>query len=98
MIQWFKKHPQFLRDESTALSNDSNYHEIHQCRNCLFISHGNILVRLDQLYRYPVLIVYTNATPFLLPAIFPLNRNLSREEVEQFAALEIEQLISISKN
>jgi integrative and conjugative element protein (TIGR02256 family) len=91
-LQWFKKHPQFLRDESTKLSNDSNYKELYQCRDNLFISHGDILVRLDKLYRYPILIVYSNATPFLLPATFPLIRNLTKEEMDGFAALEAGQL------
>lgn len=98
MIQWFKKHPQFLRNESIALSNDSNYKEHYQCRDNLFISHGDILVRLEKLYRYPILIVYTNATPFLLPAIFPLNRNLTNEELDEFAALEIGQLLGKVKH
>lgn len=94
MIQWFKKHPQYLRDESTALSNDSNYKEIYQHRDNLFISHGDILVRLNKRYRYPILIVYTNATPFLLPAIFPLQRNLTEDEIIELASLDIGQLIS----
>lgn len=93
MIEWFKRHPQFLRDESIALSNDSNYKEIYQCRDNLFISHGDILVRLDKLYRYPILIVYTNATPYLLPAIYPLKRNLTSQELDELASLELGQLI-----
>jgi integrative and conjugative element protein (TIGR02256 family) len=86
MIQWFKKNPQFLREESAKLSNDSNYKELYQCRDNLFISYGDILVRLDKLYRYPILVVYSNATPYQLPAIFPLKRNLTKDEMEDFAA------------
>lgn len=91
-MQWFKKHPDFLRDESTRLSNDSNYKERYQCRDNLFISHGDILVRLDKVYRYPVLIVYLDATPFVLPAVFPLQRNLTNEEVDALAAMDISRL------
>ena len=75
MIQWFKTHPEFLRKESTALSNDSNFKEIYQCRDNLFISHGNIIVRLNETHRFPILIIYTDATPFRLPMIFPLQEN-----------------------
>lgn len=92
MLQWFKKHPQFLRDESTALSNDSNYKEIYQCRDNLFLSHGDILVRLDKLYKYPILVAYSNATPFQLPVIFPLLRNLTKEEMDELASLDTFQL------
>lgn len=88
-MQWFKKHPEFLRDESNRLSNDSNYKQHYQCRDNLFLSHGDILVRLDKLYRYPVLIVYTDATPFALPAVFPLQRNLSNEEIDALASMHI---------
>lgn len=91
-MQWFKKHPDFLRDESTRLSNDSNYKERHQCRDNLFISHGDILVRLDKVYRYPVLIVYLDATPFVLPAVFPLQRSLTKEEVDALAAMDMPRL------
>lgn len=91
-MQWFKKHPDFLRDESIRLSNDSNYKEHYQRRDNLFISHGDILVRLDKVYRYPVLIVYLDATPFLLPAVFPLQRGLSKEEVDALAAMDAPRL------
>src|SRR5690348_13204151 len=91
-MQWFKKHPDFLRDESTRLSNDSNYKEHYQCRDNLFISHGDILVRLDKAYRYPVLVVYPDATPFVLPAVFPLKRSLNKEEVDALAAMDIPRL------
>lgn len=81
-IHWFKKHPEFLRRESTALSNDSNYQEIHQCRSELFLSHGNILVRLDELYKYPILIMYPEASPYQLPVIFALKQEMTVTEVE----------------
>ncbi|BBE17845.1 hypothetical protein AQPE_2004 [Aquipluma nitroreducens] len=89
MIHWFKKHPEFLRQESTALSNDLNYREIHQFRDQLFISHGNILVRLNEIHRFPILIVYSDATPYRLPLIFPLKHNLHKEEIEQLASLSL---------
>ncbi len=89
MLQWFKKHREFLQKESTALSNDSNYKELYQCRDNLFISHGNIIVRLAEAHRFPILILYTDATPYRLPLIFPLQRVLEKEEVQELAKLSI---------
>ncbi len=88
MLQWFKNHPQFLRKESTALSNDSNYKELFQYRDNLFVSHGNIIVRINGLHRFPILIIYTNATPYRLPLVFPLEKELSEAEVKEIASLD----------
>lgn len=94
MLQWFKKHHQFLIDESTALSNDNNYKELYQCRDNLFISHGNVIVRLNQIYKYPILVVYTDATPYRLPAVFPLNKVLTNEQVDELAKLSFSEIHS----
>lgn len=93
-VHWFKKHPEFLKKESDSLSNDSNYREIHQCRNNLFLSHGNIIVRLNKVYRHPVLIVYPDATPYQLPLIFPLKEELSSEFVKELSQLNLIDLIN----
>ncbi len=85
MIHWFKKHPKHIAAESSALSNDSNYKELYQVRNNLFVSHGYIIVRLDKIYRFPILIVYPEATPYALPLIYPLNQPLIKEQVETLA-------------
>lgn len=94
MLQWFKKHRQFLIDESTALSNDNNYKELYQCRDNLFISHGNIIVRLNKIHKFPILVVYTDATPYRLPAIFPLNKNFTKEQVDELAKLSFSEIHS----
>lgn len=78
--------------ESSALSNDSNYKELYQVRDNLFLSHGNIIVRLDKIYRFPVLIVYPEATPYVLPSIYPLNEILTEEQVVLLAKGTIEDL------
>lgn len=93
MLQWYKKHRQFLVDESTALTNDpnKNYKEVYQCRSNLFVSHGNIIVRLNEIQKFPILIVYTEATPYRLPAIFPLNKTLTNEQVDEIAALSFSE-------
>ncbi|MBD0331396.1 MAG: ThiF family adenylyltransferase [Chitinophagaceae bacterium] len=93
MLQCFKRHPNFLRKESTALSNDSNYKELYQCRNNLFISHGNIIVRFNGTHRFPILIIYTDATPYRLPLVFPLQKELLQQEVEDLSKLSIEAAV-----
>ena len=92
MIHWFKRHPIHLVAESSALSSDSNYKELYQVRDNLFISHGNIIVRLDKIYRFPILIVYPEATPYVLPIIYPLEKVLSKEHVELLAKNSIENV------
>lgn len=93
-MRWFKRHPDFLKSESTALSNDSNYHELHQSRASLFLSHGNIIVRLDKVYEHPVLFVYTDATPYQLPIILPLTQELDDMMVDLLATMTIGQLFA----
>jgi integrative and conjugative element protein (TIGR02256 family) len=87
MVQWFKRHPDFLRSESTALSNDSNYKEIFQSRDNLFVSHGNIIVRLNKTYKFPILIVYPDSTPYSLPDVYPLKRVLDKAEVDELSKM-----------
>lgn len=83
MIHWFKRHPQYLVSESDSLrKNRDCYKELIQLRNNLFISHGNIVVRLDKIHRFPILIVYSEATPYVLPSIYLLKRELTNDEVE----------------
>lgn len=90
MLQWFKIHTEFLRRESNALSNDSNYKEIFQVRDNLFVSYGDIIVRINGTRRFPILIVYSNATPYRLPNIFPLADSITKEQLAEIAALNFE--------
>lgn len=92
MIHWFKRHPQHLIAESMALSRDINYKELYQVRDNLFISHGYILVRLEKTHRFPVLIVYPEATPYVLPAIYPLTQALIKDHVDLLAAGKFEEV------
>jgi integrative and conjugative element protein (TIGR02256 family) len=96
MLQWYKKHRQFLVKESTALTNDpnKNYKEIYQCRDNLFISHGNIIVRLSKIYKSPILVVYTDATPYRLPSIFPLKKELTKAQIDDIAKLPFSDAVS----
>ncbi len=94
MIHWFKKHPKHLAAESAALKRDINYKELYQQRDNLFISHGDIVIRLDKIYRFPILIVYPEATPYVLPSIYPLKESLSSEQVESLAKEPFEKVFS----
>lgn len=89
MIHWFKKHPEYLKQESESLNKDANYKEIIQVRNNLFISHGNVIVRLEKITRHPIIIVYTNATPYELPLVFPLKEAIPNDEVEAISKLPL---------
>jgi len=91
-MEWFKKHPKFLQSESNSLSNNNNYRELFQVRNKLFVSHGYIIVRLNAVHRYPVLIVYTDATPYQLPLIFPLKSILAEEIVINLSQMNLYKL------
>lgn len=76
---WFKRHQQLLEKYSKELSSNSNYHEVWQCRGKYFISCGDIIVRSDKTDRLPVLIVYTDSTPYTLPSVFLLSTTISQE-------------------
>lgn len=91
-MEWFKKHPKFLQGESNSLSNNNNYRELFQVRNKLFVSHGYIIVRLNAVHSYPVLIVYTDATPYQLPLIFPLKSILTEEIVINLSLMNLYKL------
>jgi len=92
-MEWFKKHRKYLVAESNSLSNNSNYKELFQFRNKLFVSQGNIVVRLNETHFFPILIVYPNSTPFQLPLIFPLKNCISKEDVEELSKFQLQELV-----
>lgn len=93
MIHWFKRKPELLKVESRALSTDSNYREIFQCCDNVFLSHGYITVRLDKVYEHPVLIIYPDATPQQLPLIFPLTEELDERTLNLIASMSVKSLV-----
>lgn len=98
MIHWFKKHPNFLREESKRLAEDLNYKELYQERNNVFVSHGNIIVRLQKIHKFPILIIYTDATPYALPLIFPLKHELENSKVIALSKLELDDIGTLIEN
>jgi len=91
-MHWFKRHPEFLRAESASLAKNGNYKQLFQVRGHLFLSHGYILVRLEKIYRFPLLIVYTEATPFELPVIFILKDKLDDDFVKELSGQSLGNL------
>lgn len=87
MVHWFKRHPKHLAIESSKLAHSTDFKELFQVRENLFISHGNIVIRLDKIHYFPILIVYPEATPYTLPLIYPLKSSLSNNQVEELAKL-----------
>jgi integrative and conjugative element protein (TIGR02256 family) len=95
MVHWFKRHPQFLIAEGKRLSIDPNYKEVYRKRKNLFVSHGYIIVRLKTIHKFPILIVYPDATPYVLPLIYPLKEMLSEELVESIAKASLPEVYSL---
>ncbi|MFC5410675.1 ThiF family adenylyltransferase [Larkinella bovis] len=83
---WFKRHPDYFRQESVRLKQDANYQEHYQVLDNLFLSTGEVLVRGEHILRYAVLIAYSESTPYSLPSVFLLQRPLSAERLKTLAA------------
>lgn len=98
MIHWFKKHRPYLEKVVKALSDDSGYTQLFIKRGNLLVSHGNCIVRLNGIHRFPFLIVFPNATPYVLPFFFPLNKQLSEAEVEHLSQLTEDKIYAAIKD
>lgn len=84
---WYQRHPAWLASESRQLSHSTHsYKEAFQWVGRSFVSHGEILVRLSELHRYPVLLVYPDATPFQIPTAYVLKELLSEEKTKEIAS------------
>ncbi|RSK45539.1 ThiF family adenylyltransferase [Hymenobacter rigui] len=87
MSKWFERHVQILLRESSQLANNSSYRERSQQVGALFVSAGEIIVRLNGTQYFPVAIVYADATPYALPWVYMLNDVLSEDEAKSLAAM-----------
>lgn len=94
MTPWFKRHPEYLRRETVALTKDPNYRQLFLERNKLLVSHGYIIVRMEKIYKFPFLIVYPPMTPYGLPWFYPLKNPLSKEEVVEISKLTAAELFN----
>lgn len=91
-MEWFSKHPEWLYQESADLANDSNYQEIAQAIGKTFVSAGEIIVHKEKTDRYPILIVYPAATPYVPPTIYILKEPLKKASVETYSQLSPEEI------
>lgn len=84
-MRWFKRHPDLLKEYSIALSSDSNYSESWQKRGFIFLSCGEIIVRLDEIRKLPILIAYSDATPYVLPSVYLLNELIPESYIDSLS-------------
>ncbi|SFF03131.1 ThiF family adenylyltransferase [Spirosoma endophyticum] len=83
--RWYKRHPDYYRQESQLLRTDSTYQEYHQVTDELFISCGEIIIRQNELHRYPILLVYPESAPYSLPSIYPLKTVPDKDTLDVLA-------------
>jgi hypothetical protein len=74
MSKWFERHAGILYSETDQLASNSSYEQQHQALGQQLVSAGNIIIRLSgAAQRFPVAIVYAEATPYALPGVFRAN-------------------------
>ena len=91
-MDWFSKHPQWLYSESIGLSNNSIYRENYQFIDKTFVSTGEIIVHKENTERYPILIVYPEATPYFPPTIYILMNPLDEITAKSYAQISPEEI------
>jgi len=84
-MSWFFRHPEWLLSETRELSNSSIYKENQQIIGRLLVSTGRIVVRKNQIQSWPILVVYPEASPFKLPIVYILRRDLDPKILETIA-------------
>lgn len=86
-MDWFSRHTNWLYSETTALSNNSIYKERYQIIHRTLISTGDVLVHKSSTEYHPILIVYSEATPYASPTVYTLDHALSKEDALKLASL-----------
>ena len=97
-MSWFLSWPYLLNAELKELSSNSNYKMVATHVNRTLVSCGEIIVRLSHLHRFPVLIVYPDATPYALPKVFLLKQTMGQSEVQRLAGLPPDRIESEIKD
>lgn len=85
MTWWFKRHPELLALECDKLESNSNYKEHARSRKNTLISGGEIIVRLNETKKFPIIIIYSESTPYSLPFVIPLKSLPSPQEIENLS-------------
>lgn len=87
-IEWFNRHKDLFAKESFLLSNNkSNYKEDSNFAKKLFLSCGEILIRVNKPKRYPLLIVYPSSFPYSRQKVYLLKNKLSSDQLEELSLL-----------
>ncbi|MBG8556105.1 ThiF family adenylyltransferase [Hymenobacter guriensis] len=87
MSKWFERHPFILHREIHQLSSHGDYRQVGIACNQVLLSAGTLLLRLNgKVSRYPAAFLYPDSTPFALPTVFLLERELTEQEVTKLAA------------
>lgn len=99
MSWWFKRHPELLSMECDKLQSNSNYKEYGRSRKNILISSGEIIVRLEKTTKFPIVIIYSESTPYTLPHVIPLKSLLSDLEIKKLSAnSSLEAIQILNKN
>jgi len=89
---WFSKYPNWLYRESNLLSSSSIYKETCQAINRTFVSAGEILVHKEKTEYYPILIVYPDATPYIVPEIYILQKLPDKDTLQEYSFLSPDEI------
>jgi integrative and conjugative element protein (TIGR02256 family) len=88
MSKWFERHASILYSEVDQLASNSSYEQQHQVLGSLLVTAGNILIRLNgKVERFPIAIIYADATPYALPGVFMLQEPLTASDTEFLAKM-----------
>jgi len=82
-MEWFARHTGWLYRETKELSDNSIYREQCQVIGETLISSGNIIVHRAKTEYFPILIVYTEATPYIPPTIYILKNQINEETAKK---------------
>lgn len=91
-MEWFSRHTGWLYIETKELSYNSIYKEKFQFIDKTLISTGNILVHKVKTQYFPILIVYPEATPYVPPTIYMLNKSLDEETARNYAGMSPKEI------
>ena len=84
-MTWWARNARWFQEEVRELENNSDYRQLSQASGITFVSSGNVIVRTDKIHKFPVLIVYPNATPYVPPIVYLLSEPASEEEAVKYS-------------
>jgi len=86
-MSWYKRYPAWLHAEWQELQSNGNYQEVLTLFEKTFISCGRIIVRSDEVQYFPVLIVYSECTPYRPPSVYLLKEIPKEETLRHLAQI-----------